>query len=230
MFQDWVIENNVIMTDHWHGISLYGAINCRIVNNTVCDLNTVDPGPPWIMITSHKDGTKSTGCVIRNNLSTAVTNDGDATCVADHNIIIKNPDDFFVGYQTFDLHLKAGCIAIDSGSSALAPAIDITGAPRPFGKAVDVGAYEFDAAGSVQQHAGATDKNRGDLCGNVICNLRSGRQMLELPAKASSLSVYDVNGRCLFVYKRKYGVAGRVSFKIPSHLPMGMLYVKPFIQ
>ena len=230
MFQDWVIENNVIMVDHWHGISLYGAINCRIVNNTVCDLNTVDPGPPWIMITSHKDGTKSTGCVIRNNLSTAVTNDGDATCVADHNIIIKTPNDFFTDYANFDLHLKAGCIAIDSGSSVLAPSIDIAGGPRPVGRAVDVGAYEFGAAGSVQQHARVTFKNRGNLCGNVVCNMRSGGQMLELPAEASGFSVYDVNGKCLFVYKRKSGVAGRVSFKIPSHLAMGMLLIKPFIQ
>jgi hypothetical protein len=230
MFQDWVIENNVIMVDHWHGISLYGAINCRIVNNTVCDLNTVSPGPPWIMITSHKDSTASTGCVIRNNLSTAITNDGDATCVADHNIIIKNPDDFFVDYIHLNLRLKPGCAAIDSGSNTLAPLTDITGAARPVGARVDVGAYEFGAAGSVQQQARAAVKNRGELYGSVVCNMRSGRQMLELPAKASGLSVYDVNGRCLFVYKRESGVTGRVSFKIPSPLAMGMLYIIPFAQ
>jgi parallel beta-helix repeat protein len=147
MFEDWVIENNIIMVDHWHGISLYGAKNCHIVNNTVCDLNTVDPGPPWIMITAHKDGTKSTGCVIRNNLSTAVTNDGDATCIADHNIVLKNPDDFFLDYKNFNLHLKAGCTAIDSGSSTLAPSTDISGTQRPLGKAVDIGAYEYNPAG-----------------------------------------------------------------------------------
>jgi parallel beta-helix repeat protein len=147
MYEDWVIENNVIVTDHWHGISLYGAKNCRIVNNTVCDQNSVDPGPPWIMITAHKNGTKSSGCLIRNNLATAITNDGDATCVADHNIIIKKPADFFIDYPKFDLRLKPGCAAIDSGSSAFAPLIDITGTARPQGKKVDVGAYEYIVAG-----------------------------------------------------------------------------------
>ena len=26
LFVNWVVENNVVITDHWHGISLYGAI------------------------------------------------------------------------------------------------------------------------------------------------------------------------------------------------------------
>jgi len=36
-FVDWVIENNVIITDHWHGITLLGARNCLVINNTVLD-------------------------------------------------------------------------------------------------------------------------------------------------------------------------------------------------
>ena len=34
---DWVVENNVVITDHWHGISLYGADNARL------------PAPPLLM-------------------------------------------------------------------------------------------------------------------------------------------------------------------------------------
>src|SRR6185436_8988786 len=37
MFKDWIVENNLIITEHWHGISLYGAINCRVVNNTIVE-------------------------------------------------------------------------------------------------------------------------------------------------------------------------------------------------
>ena len=37
MFVDWIIENNVIIVDHYHGITLGGARGCRIVNNTVID-------------------------------------------------------------------------------------------------------------------------------------------------------------------------------------------------
>ena len=45
-FVDWVIENNVIITDHWHGITLLGARNCRVINNTVMDQNNTRPARP----------------------------------------------------------------------------------------------------------------------------------------------------------------------------------------
>ncbi|MCA9489429.1 MAG: right-handed parallel beta-helix repeat-containing protein, partial [Myxococcales bacterium] len=52
-FVDWVIEDNVVVTDHWHGITLLGARGVRVVNNTVVDRNSVSPGPPWISIDDH---------------------------------------------------------------------------------------------------------------------------------------------------------------------------------
>lgn len=73
-FVDWVVENNVVVTDHWHGITLLGARNSTITNNTVVDLNQERPGPPWISIDDHKNGTAPTGCVVRNNLTTALNN------------------------------------------------------------------------------------------------------------------------------------------------------------
>ncbi|MEZ4907257.1 MAG: hypothetical protein R2771_06390 [Saprospiraceae bacterium] len=33
--ENWVIENNLVVIHHPHGISLYGATNCKIINNTV---------------------------------------------------------------------------------------------------------------------------------------------------------------------------------------------------
>ncbi|MFP4015200.1 MAG: choice-of-anchor Q domain-containing protein [Chitinispirillaceae bacterium] len=142
MFEDWVVENNVIMVDHWHGITLSGAINCRIVNNTVVDLNSERPGPPWIRISNHKNGTASTGCTIRNNLTTSIS--ADDGVAADHNIVIENYDDFFVDYTAFDLRLKPGCIAIDSGNADLAPQSDRNGNDRIVNGRIDVGAYEYD--------------------------------------------------------------------------------------
>ena len=73
MFEDWVVENNVVFVDHWHGITLSGAVDSRIVNNTVCDINSESPGPSWIRIGDHKNGTPSSGCVVRNNLTTALS-------------------------------------------------------------------------------------------------------------------------------------------------------------
>jgi hypothetical protein len=44
-----------------------------------------------------------------------------------------------------DYHLIPGALAIDGGATALAPAADRDGTPRPQGSAVDIGAYEFGA-------------------------------------------------------------------------------------
>jgi MYXO-CTERM domain-containing protein len=144
MFVDWVVENNVVITDHWHGITLSGARNCRIVNNTVLDLNEVDPGPPWIRIGDHKDGRQSEDCVVRNNLATAFSSDEGLGLLEDHNLLIEDPLSLFVDYASWDLHLQAGAAAIDAGSSELAPGADFDLVPRPQGDGVDIGAYEYD--------------------------------------------------------------------------------------
>lgn len=66
-FVDWVVENNVVIVDHWHGITLLGARDCRIANNTVRDQKEGTPGPPWIKIGRHKNGTAPEQCEIRHN-------------------------------------------------------------------------------------------------------------------------------------------------------------------
>jgi len=138
---DWVIENNLVITDHWHGISLYGAVNCRIVNNTVVDSNDTSPGPPWIMIHAHKDGTASQGCVIRNNIAATITAGGDTT--ADHNLLLTDAGTLFENPALFDFHLRPDAYeAIDTGSALLAPATDLEGVIRPQGNGIDLGCYE----------------------------------------------------------------------------------------
>jgi len=147
-FEDWIIENNEILTDHWHGITLSGARNCRIVNNTVVDLNTTSPGPPWIRIGPHKDGTASVGNIIRNNLATDFSVDAGAA-VQDHNLEIRDYSAYFQDYAQRDLRLLAGCPAVDAGSAEAAPTTDAAGLPRPLdgdgdGEAAwDVGAHEY---------------------------------------------------------------------------------------
>jgi len=147
MFEDWVVENNLVRVDHWHGITLSGAVNCRIVNNTVVDTNNQRPGPSWIRIGDHKNGTPSRDCVIRNNIATAFSFDAGVT--VDHNLQVGWEDyaEVFRNPAAADFHLKAGSVAIDAGSREGCPSLDKDGLARPRGSACDLGAFEFSGAG-----------------------------------------------------------------------------------
>ncbi len=144
MFVDWVIENNVVIVDHYHGITLGGARGCRFVNNTVIDPNDRRPGPAAIRIGNHKRGMRSSDCIVRNNLTSALHVDGDNMTV-DHNQLVPRPETVFVQPGKFDFRLRAGSSAIDAGSADLAPQVDILGHPRGQGNGVDLGAYEYGA-------------------------------------------------------------------------------------
>jgi parallel beta-helix repeat protein len=144
MFENWVVENNLVITDHWHGISFYGAINCKIINNTVVD-NDIEPSPdPWIMITDHKNGTPSSGVIVRNNISTDFSFSGGVT--EDHNIEItmNEASTYFANPAggTGNYHMIVTSPAIDAGSGVSVPNIDKDGITRPQGNGFDIGCYE----------------------------------------------------------------------------------------
>lgn len=144
-FVGWVVENNVVITNHWHGISLYGARDSRIVNNTVIDVDGAKPGPPWIMVNDHKDGTPSQNVVVRNNLATDYDVKG-TNVTQDHNVTLSGT---FAGYfvdptaPAWDLRLLKTSPAVDQGSTDLAPPLDADKIPRPQGAGIDLGAYEW---------------------------------------------------------------------------------------
>lgn len=141
-FVNWVVENNVVVTDHWHGITFLGMRDSRIVNNTVIDLDSVSPGPPWIMVNPHKNGQPSQNVVVRNNLATDFALAG-TNVVGDHNIefTMAGAAALFLA-PPFDLHLRPGTAAVDSGNPTLAPPLDVEKMARPQGAGFDLGAYE----------------------------------------------------------------------------------------
>lgn len=149
-FINCVFENNVVIVEHFHGITLFGAYNCKIINNTVLPYPGTFPyiaGPPWIGIFAHKDGTHSNGNIVRNNLtSNIILEKGSA--VSDHNLVDPVAFKFVKDYKHFDFRPKpdfsyGGRTIIDSGSSEDAPQVDIEGVSRPQGKGFDIGAYEL---------------------------------------------------------------------------------------
>ena len=73
MYEDWLIEGNRIETDAWHGITVMGGINVRVIGNYVSNQTPGRPGPPWTWITvaAHKDGRPGTGNLIEGNQATA---------------------------------------------------------------------------------------------------------------------------------------------------------------
>jgi len=159
-FENWTIENNVIITDHWHGITLLGAINCRIINNTVVDpydVSPIDPydiestalhGPGWISIKAHKNGNPSYGNIIRNNYTAAPLNTDPGIGIIDHNLVIGSSANYtanFVDTANFNYRLINGSQAIDAGFSILAPLADFDDSIRPQGLGYDLGAFEFTA-------------------------------------------------------------------------------------
>lgn len=142
-FDDFVFENNIIAVGHWHGISLYGARNCRVVNNTVVK-NPLSSSSmtPWIRVWPHKNGQASAGNLVRNNLTSGMSN---ATGIGtvDHNLVTTDYTAHFVDYVGSDFHLKSDSAAIGAGSAVDAPVFDFDGETRS--SPPDVGADEYIA-------------------------------------------------------------------------------------
>ncbi len=142
MFENWVIENNIVVVDHWHGITVMGAKNIKILNNTVFDPTDKKPGPAWIRITNHKKGNISSGNLVANNLTHSYSFP-DGGVMQLQNQIIRNPYDLFVDPDNHDYRLKKRSRAVNAGMDGLGVDEDFFGNPRPSGSKTDVGAVEF---------------------------------------------------------------------------------------
>lgn len=133
-----MIYNNILYGNTGHGI-LAGAqgSNTRIYNNTVYGgAQTgiyVEPG--------------ATGTDVRNNIAygngtTQILGLGVGTVLS--NNLITDPR--FVNSSAYDFSIQTGSPAIDAGITLSQIQTDFRGAPRPQGRAYDIGAYEAGAS------------------------------------------------------------------------------------
>jgi hypothetical protein len=140
------VINNVVVTSHWHGISIYGAMNAKLINNTVFGDNTSHV--PWIGVFVSKKGVYPVNNVLRNNLA-GQYNFPRAGFTQDHNVAVSNPATAVIKFDrknfVFDLHLRAASTAIGAGTTTDAPATDVTGAARV--PPIDAGAYVYIPSG-----------------------------------------------------------------------------------
>jgi hypothetical protein len=104
------------------------------------------------MIHDHKNGTPSSGVIVRNNIATDYSLEGGYT--EDHNIEITMNDasTYFLNPSggSGDYRLNSTSPAIDAGSGDGAPSIDRDGITRPQGSGWDLGCYEYSDATSVE--------------------------------------------------------------------------------
>ncbi len=77
----------------------------------------------------------------------------------DAHSFLAAPADLFIAPGS-DFHLLLGCPAVDSGTAAGAPSVDLDGNPRPVGVGVDVGAYELQLP-----NCGDGNIDPGEQCG-----------------------------------------------------------------
>jgi len=141
---NWLVENNVVIVPHGHGIAIHGATDSTIINNIAFHPTyALDKGSDGVRIHTGGIGVNT---VIRNNMAHRFILDG-TNITADHNIDIGDdygPDALFADYLNNDLsHVATTSPAIDAGSPELAPDVDILGTSRPQGAGYDIGAYEY---------------------------------------------------------------------------------------
>lgn len=105
-YRNWLVEKNLVIVDHWHGISLYGTTDTVVQNNIVADINTLEPGPPWIMIHDHKDGRPSENVIVRNNIAHTYSLSGNnITNENNREITVEERDTLFVDPDNLDFRL-----------------------------------------------------------------------------------------------------------------------------
>ncbi|MDC7218745.1 MAG: right-handed parallel beta-helix repeat-containing protein [Spirochaetales bacterium] len=141
-FGNWTVENNLVLVHAYHGISLYGANDCTVINNTVADpFPGGDSSRSWIYITDLKDGTPSEGCLVRNNMAHSISA---ANQQMDHNETYTYDDleSYFADPFNYDFTPAEGSPALNAGTILLAPDWDLYENPRVRGSSADLGAIE----------------------------------------------------------------------------------------
>jgi len=142
---NWHIENNLVLVRHHHGITIGGCQGGVIVNNMAYNPYGGKFFAGISLGTTHGK-TTSENTIVRNNLVDSKIGMAGPSNIADHNIIVKDPNRYFRDMGSYDMHHTPTSPAIDTGSAEAAPKTDINGTKRPQGAGIDIGPYEYNPA------------------------------------------------------------------------------------
>ncbi|MDO9265155.1 MAG: Ig-like domain-containing protein [Desulfosalsimonadaceae bacterium] len=163
-----LIINNVAATGG--GISYSDQSSASLINNTIADNSAHSSGG----VGCHDGSTSDIiNCIVWGNTPGQIAKSADSTLTATFSDIENgyagtgniDSDPRFTGNGGYALVQGSPCI--DKGTMTSAPLIDLAGYPRPYGKSVDMGAYEFKITGptvvSASPESGALHVDPGTL-------------------------------------------------------------------
>lgn len=141
MFDNLSIRNNVVMVSAFHGISVYGALNSIVSNNTVMHRTAVGERHPWVGLFNHKDGRPPRDVIVANNAAPRVSASKKAKRVTlSQNLQMRYPARYLEAPYAQNFKPKAQSELLGRGDTRYAPRLDILGQPR--GSDPAIGAIE----------------------------------------------------------------------------------------
>ena len=159
-YADWVIENNLIVTNHFHGITIQGAHRCTIQNNTIIDIDLANvPNGTWLRVADSKDGATGSNNLVQNNISMGLQLNESVTSY--HNEIVDDYEDF-MDVTGLDLRLTTSSPLGGAGRLEGAPSKDLLQRERLNDGLIDLGAIESPGLIECSQEDILVLKNMGN--------------------------------------------------------------------
>jgi len=149
-YTNLVISNNLVVTDQYHGISVYGGQGVRIANNSVINARGITGTTPYIAVRPNKNGTLPIDVLVANNVAMSIQGASSTTNRVEfrNNSVIGTPSLKFQNPAAFDYRPKASSGYIDTADATVAPLKDVMDQKRPGGALPDRGAYETQVDGT----------------------------------------------------------------------------------
>ncbi len=112
-YDNWIIENNLVLVDHGHGITVMGGRTVTIQNNVaITPTNVAANSITWITVYPSKLGTPSTGITYKNNYANAVMN----TIDGNTKVPFSDYSKYFVNTAAGDFTFKSTAVPFPVGA------------------------------------------------------------------------------------------------------------------